>query len=153
MKAVRYYELAVDREPDQAAAYERLLRYYQSAGREKEGLTVLAEYVESKDFDAVEKDKLYSEWVFYISREKREREDSRRTRFWHTGIWRCRSIPQTPKKIVQNLRGFYQERTVRETGCGEFWTGAGKKQKIFSKLTFYFRFAGKGAGIKEVRRC
>ena len=58
MKAVRYYELAVDREPDQAAAYERLLRYYQSAGREKEGLTVLAEYVESKDFDAVGKDKL-----------------------------------------------------------------------------------------------
>lgn len=67
MKAVRYYELAIDRGPGQTPAYERLLKYYQSAGREKEGLTVLAEYVESKDFDAVGKEALlYRMGLLYL---------------------------------------------------------------------------------------
>lgn len=67
MKAVQYYELAIDREPGQAPAYERLLNYYQSVGKEKEGLNILAEYAESKDFDAVGKEELlYRMGLLYL---------------------------------------------------------------------------------------
>lgn len=49
-QAVRYYERAIEEEPGRTAAYERLLRYYQSAGKEKEGLLTLTELAESADF-------------------------------------------------------------------------------------------------------
>lgn len=57
-KAARYFELAIEEEPGQVTAYERLLTYYQSFGKEKEGLDILAEYVESKDFIPKGKEKL-----------------------------------------------------------------------------------------------
>lgn len=57
-RAVRYYEMAIEEEPGSASAYGSLLRYFQSVGKEKEGLQVLAEFIEAKDFSAAGKDEL-----------------------------------------------------------------------------------------------
>lgn len=66
-QAVQYYEKAIEEEPGQTAAYERLLRYYQSAGKEKEGLLTLTELVESTDFHTRRMERLlYTMGLLYL---------------------------------------------------------------------------------------
>lgn len=57
-RAVRYFEMAIDEQPGSTTAYECLLEYFQSVGKEKEGLQVLAEFIEAKGFSAAGKEHL-----------------------------------------------------------------------------------------------
>lgn len=56
--AVRYFEMAINEQPGRASAYECLLEYFKSVGKEKEGLQVLAEFIEAKEFSAAGKEHL-----------------------------------------------------------------------------------------------